>query len=288
MNLDKIALVLEGGGVRGFFSAGVFEAFMLKNLTFPYITAVSAGACSVLSYMSHQPLRTRKIIQKYVADSRCFSLHNWLKEGTPLGFDFIFDDLPNKLMPFDYEAFKQYPGILQVGTTDIRSGKSIWFGKEAATKFAFQPVRASSSLPFISHIVNIGSHPLLDGAILNPIPYQKARRAGYKKFVFVLTRNAGYRKKSSIPQIILKTWYKDYPKLWELMEQRPQKYNELLAEVEALEAAGQAVIIRPETPIEMNRLDLNENRLLDLHDHGIGCGLEAYAKIMDLYHSDLV
>ncbi len=283
MNLDKIALVLEGGGVRGFFSAGVCEAFMLKDLIFPYITAVSAGACSVLSYMSHQPLRTRKIIQKYVADSRCFSLRNWLKDGNALGFDFIFNDIPNELLPFDYDTYNKYPGILQVGTTDIRSGKSIWFGKEAATKFAFEPVRASSSLPFISHIVKIGSHPLLDGAILTPIPYQKAMRAGYKKFVFVLTRNAGYEKNSSVPRIILKTWYKDYPKLWDIMEQRPKKYNALIKDIEQMERDGCAVIIRPETPLALNRLDMNPDKLLELHDHGIGCGLEAYAKIMELY-----
>ena len=126
MHLDNIALVLEGGGMRGMFSAGVFEAFLARELTFPYITAVSAGACNILSYMSHQPLRTRQIIEHYVTDKRYFSLHNWVKKGSIFGFDFIFEDLPKQLLPFDYAAYRNYPGILQVGTTDIESGQPIW------------------------------------------------------------------------------------------------------------------------------------------------------------------
>ena len=94
MHLQKTALVLEGGGMRGMFSAGVFEAFLAHQLTFPYITAVSAGACNILSYMSAQPLRTRQIIEHYVTDKRYFSVRNWIKSGSIFGFDFIFNELP--------------------------------------------------------------------------------------------------------------------------------------------------------------------------------------------------
>lgn len=104
MHLENTALVLEGGGMRGMFSAGVFEAFLLKNITFPYITAVSAGACNILSYMSKQPLRTRKIIENYVSDKRYCSINNWVKKGSIFGFDFIFEELPKKELPFDFET----------------------------------------------------------------------------------------------------------------------------------------------------------------------------------------
>lgn len=284
MQITDTALVLEGGGMRGMFSAGVFEAFMLKGLVFPYITAVSAGACNILSYMSNQPLRTRRIIENYVTDKRYFSLKNWMEKGSIFGFDFIFEDLPKTLLPFDFETYYNYPGILQVGTTDCRSGQSVWFGKEAIGN-SFLPVRASASLPFLAPIVHIGSRDLLDGALVAPIPYEKAQEAGYKKFIIVLTRNSGYRKKKSVPQILLKTWYKDYPKLWEIMQQRPELYNKQLEYVEQLEKDGKAVIIRPQIPLEIDRLDIKPDKLLGLHDHGIGCGLEAYDKIINLINS---
>ncbi len=284
MQITDTALVLEGGGMRGMFSAGVFEAFMLKGLVFPYITAVSAGACNILSYMSNQPLRTRRIIENYVTDKRYFSLKNWMEKGSIFGFDFIFEDLPKTLLPFDFETYYNYPGILQVGTTDCRSGQSVWFGKEAIGH-SFLPVRASASLPFLAPIVHIGSRDLLDGALVAPIPYEKAQEAGYKKFIIVLTRNSGYRKKKSVPQILLKTWYKDYPKLWEIMQQRPELYNKQLEYVEQLEKDGKAVIIRPQIPLEIDRLDIKPDKLLGLHDHGIGCGLEAYDKIINLINS---
>lgn len=284
MQITDTALVLEGGGMRGMFSAGVFEAFMLKGLVFPYITAVSAGACNILSYMSNQPLRTRRIIENYVTDKRYFSLKNWMEKGSIFGFDFIFEDLPKTLLPFDFETYYNYPGVLQVGTTDCRSGQSVWFGKEAIGN-SFLPVRASASLPFLAPIVHIGSRDLLDGALVAPIPYEKAQEAGYKKFIIVLTRNSGYRKKKSVPQILLKTWYKDYPKLWEIMQQRPELYNKQLEYVEQLEKDGKAVIIRPQIPLEIDRLDIKPDKLLGLHDHGIGCGLEAYDKIINLINS---
>lgn len=284
MQITDTALVLEGGGMRGMFSAGVFEAFMLKGLVFPYITAVSAGACNILSYMSNQPLRTRRIIENYVTDKRYFSLKNWMEKGSIFGFDFIFEDLPKTLLPFDFETYYNYPGVLQVGTTDCRSGQSVWFGKEAIGH-SFLPVRASASLPFLAPIVHIGSRDLLDGALVAPIPYEKALEAGYKKFIIVLTRNSGYRKKKSVPQILLKTWYKNYPKLWEIMQQRPELYNKQLEYVEQLEKDGKAVIIRPQIPLEIDRLDIKPDKLLGLHDHGIGCGLEAYDKIINLINS---
>ena len=280
MRLDKIALVLEGGGMRGMFSAGVFEAFLLKELVFPYITAVSAGACTVLSYMSRQPLRNRKIIQNYVEDKRYYGLRNWVENGSIFGFDFIFNGLQDEL-PFDFLTYYNYPGSLQVCTTDIKTGADIWFSREAIGR-NFTPIKASSSMPFVAPIWKVGGRDLMDGALVEPIPFRKAQEAGYEKFVFVLTRNEGYRKHKGVPQMLLKTVYKDYPKLWEIMKARPENYNRDLETVEMLERAGKAVIIRPEIPLNVDKFDLDADKLLALHDHGIGEGLEAYDKIMNL------
>ena len=146
MIVSGISLVLEGGGMRGMFSAGVFEAFMQKELIFPHIVGVSAGACNIVSYMSQQPLRTRRIIQNYVGDKRYCSLSNWLRTRSLFGFDFILKELPQNLLPFDYEAFRKYPGQLYVGTTDVITGKPVWYTQGDMDK-DFLPLRASASLP---------------------------------------------------------------------------------------------------------------------------------------------
>lgn len=281
MQLQKTALVLEGGGMRGMFSAGVFEAFMARSITFPYITAVSAGACNILSYMSQQPLRTRQLIERFVTDKRYFSLQNWLKNGSFFGFDFIFEELPKHLLPFDYAAYRRYNGVLQVAATDIVNGETVWYDQEALGEH-FIPVRASSSMPFVAPIVQHEGRFLLDGALADPIPYQRALDSGYKKLVVVLTRNAGYRKKKSVPQMLLKAIYKDYPKLWEIMQKRPALYNSQLDKVEELAKNGQAVIIRPQLPLQIDKLDIKSKKLLTLHDHGIGCGLAAIEAILKL------
>lgn len=281
MHLENTALVLEGGGMRGMFSAGVFEAFLQHELTFPYITAVSAGACNILSYMSHQPMRTRKIIENYVGTKPYFSVNNYLRTGSLFGWDFIFDTLPKKLLPFDYETYANYPGELHVGTTDIKTGEAVWHYNKRA-EIAFESVIASASLPFLAPIVNIDNRPLLDGAIVSPIPIDKAIEAGYEKFVVVLTRNEGYRKKGSVPKLLLKAWYSQYPKLWEAMQNRPNLYNEQLERIEQMERDGKVIIIRPEKPLEIARLSINPDKLLELHDHGVECGLKAIEKMLEL------
>lgn len=281
MHLENTALVLEGGGMRGMFSAGVFEAFLQHELTFPYITAVSAGACNILSYMSHQPMRTRKIIENYVGTKPYFSINNYLRTGSLFGWDFIFDTLPKKLLPFDYETYANYPGELHVGTTDIKTGEAVWHYNKRA-EIAFESVIASASLPFLAPIVNIDNRPLLDGAIVSPIPIDKAIEAGYEKFVVVLTRNEGYRKKGSVPKLLLKAWYSQYPKLWEAMQNRPNLYNEQLERIEQMERDGKVIIIRPEKPLEIARLSIKPDKLLELHDHGVECGLAAIEKMIEL------
>lgn len=125
-----------------------FEAFMQKELIFPHIVGVSAGACNIVSYMSQQPLRTRRVIQNYVGDKRYCSLSNWLRTRSLFGFDFILKELPQNLLPFDYEAFRKYPGQLYVGTTDVITGKPVWYTQGDMDK-DFLPLRASASLPFL-------------------------------------------------------------------------------------------------------------------------------------------
>ena len=226
-------------------------------------------------------MRTRKIIENYVGTKPYFSVNNYLRTGSLFGWDFIFDTLPKKLLPFDYETYANYPGELHVGTTDIKTGEAVWHYHKRA-EIAFKAVIASASLPFLAPIVNIDSRPLLDGAIVSPIPINKAIEAGYEKFVVVLTRNEGYRKKGSVPKLLLKAWYSQYPKLWEAMQNRPNLYNEQLERIEQMERYGKVIIIRPEKPLEIARLSIKPDKLLALHDHGVECGLKAIEQMLEL------
>ena len=161
------------------------------------------------------------------------------KKGYVFRGSILFRRTAKKELPFDFETYFNYR-YLQVGTTDVRSGKSVWFGKDAIDR-KFTPVRASSSMPFLAPIVHVAGRDLLDGALLAPIPFEHAAEAGYKKFVFVLTRNSRLRKKNVTPKILLHTFYKDYPKLWDIMEKRPALYNREIELVEELEKEGKAV-----------------------------------------------
>ena len=283
MHLEKIALVLEGGGMRAMFSAGVFEAFLAKDITFPYISSISAGSCNILSYMSKQSMRNLKIVEMFAEDRRYFGLWNWLTTGNIFGFDFIFKEIPSKYVPFDYEQFLRYPGRLQIGATDIRKGEGVWFDKEQIAKDFIQ-VRASASLPFLSTIAKVDGRELLDGGLISPIPLDKAMEAGYEKFVVVLTRNLGFRKNEKVPKWLVKTVYHNYPKLGRLLAARSDLYNQQLELVEELERQGRAVVIRPEKPMEIRRLDVKKDKLIALHEQGLECGLAAYDKMVELLH----
>lgn len=282
MLLKNISLILEGGGMRGMFSAGVFEAFMQRDFLFPHIAGVSAGACNILSYMSHQPGRTRRIITDFVGnDDRYCSFKNWILHQSIFGFDFILDEVPHNLLPFDYDPFYKYPGTLQIGTSDCNTGESIWYTQQTMGK-DFMAVRASASLPFFAPVVKFDNRELLDGALTDPIPFDKGLENGYQKLVVVLTRNAGYRKTSTVPRPLLRLWYPHYPKLWDIMSTRAALYNEQLATVERLEREGRAIIIRPQEPLTLERLDFDKTKLLALHDHGKAYALELCDKITAL------
>lgn len=265
--LNNIGLVLEGGGMRGMFSAGVFEAFMQENIEFPYIAAVSAGACNVCSYVSHQPLRTRKIIEKYIHLPRYCGIGNLLKSGSLFDFDYIMKEIPQKLLPFDYATFDQANCCLQVGTTDCESGQAVWFDKKDMGR-DFEPLRASSSLPFIAPMVNFRGRKLLDGGLLNPIPIEKALNDGYQYNVIILTRNYGYRNTEHFPLWALRLWYHKYPALIAALCNRKESYNRQIALVEQLEKEGKAFVIRPQNTLTVKRLDRDPTALLALHDQG--------------------
>lgn len=258
-------LVLEGGGMRGVYTAGVLECFLEHDIFFPYVIGVSAGACNAASYLSRQKGRNHTVNIKYVSDPRYISWRNFLKNRQFFGMDFIFDEIPNKLVPYDYEAFYRNPAEFVIGTTDCNTGNPVYFSKEDYGQEVLTVLKASSSLPFIAKEITFKDKVLLDGGISDPIPIKKAKADGYKKNIVILTRNEGYQKQPSRFQFLAKGKYRQYSGLQTALARRYRKYNETIRFLEEEEKAGNAMIIRPTVPVEVGRMERHPDKLEKLY-----------------------
>ena len=265
--MDEVGLVLEGGGMRGVYTAGVLEFLMEKDLYFPYVIGVSAGACNACSYISRQKGRNKNVTIGYVNDPRYLSYRNFWKEKSLFGMDFIFDEIPTRLDPFDLESFLQSKQRFIIGTTDVYTGKPVYFEKDAGEDI-LQVVRASSSLPFAAPTVRIKDYDLLDGGVSDPIPVRKSMNDGNNKHVIVLTRNQNYRKTPFKYKRLAKWKYPEYQGLVEAMENRHKVYNETLELIDQLENERKAFVIRPTQPIAVKRMEKDQSRLEGLYIQG--------------------
>jgi len=268
------ALVLEGGGMRGFYSAGVFEAFARAGIMFPYITAVSAGAANVLSYVSGQRGRNRLIIEHLVGLPQYVGLRNLLLHRTLFNWNFIFKTVPQDYLFWDQHSFDQADTHLLTGAFDCATGKTVWFEKSELNP-GFAPTIASCSLPLLSPMVDINGAKFLDGGICDPIPIEKSIADGNTFHVVVLTRNAGYIKAPSRSDMAIRLAYRDYPQLVRAMHSRVDVYNRQLTLVEQLEQEGRALIIRPQKLLQVDRISSESRKLLALYDEGYADGTAA-------------
>lgn len=266
-----IGLVLEGGGMRGWYTAGVLTALNENRISFPVVYGISAGALNALDYISGQNTRGQAAeAMKYAADERYVSVSNLRRTGSLFDFDFIFGELYHKLMPFDYGAFFSSPVELKAGATDLKTGQAVFFGK-ADMDENFTPVRASCSLPMVSNVVSFRDRQLLDGGCAMPIPVERSIFDGNRRNVIVLTRDASYRKgpHPEFPRAVLRVRYGAYPNFVETMMRRPEVYNGELDVCSRLEREGGAVVIRPSVPIVTSRYEKDPARLREIYDLGI-------------------
>lgn len=265
--MKNIGLVLEGGGMRGIYTAGILDFFMDKNIYFPYVIGVSAGACNAASYISRQKGRNKKVTLDYIDDSRYLSYRNFFKEGSIFGMNFMFEEIPNKLIPFDYNAYNNSEETFVIVATDCNTGTPVYFYKESGHDILNQ-LKASSSLPFLSPIVDINGMKLLDGGIGDSIPIKKSIEDGNEKNIVILTRNKGYRKKPTKGSFISKKIYKNYDYLVEAINNRYKIYNETLDYIEELESKNQVFIIRPSEQVKVGRLEKDKTKLENLFNQG--------------------
>ena len=268
-----ISLVLEGGGTRGFFSAGVLDAFMEAGIMFPYVAAVSAGAANALSYVSGQKGRNRQIVEHYVADKRYVSKRNLLLHRSMFNMKFVFHEVPQKHIFFDWDMFNQQDIRLLTGTMDCATGETIWFEKQDVTP-QLEVSIASCSIPLLSPIVRYKGYDLLDGGVSDPIPIEKSVADGNSLHVVVLTRNAGFELPELKRKKLVKIFLHRHPEVVRTILGRHIVYRRQQELCDQLEKEGRAILIRPIEPLTLEGTESDTARLLELYDEGYGIGME--------------
>jgi predicted patatin/cPLA2 family phospholipase len=279
-----VGLVLEGGGMRGWYTSGVLTAFKEEHIQFPAVYGVSAGALNALAYISGQlNQHSATSYMKHMKDKRYMSVGNLRRTGSFFGFDFMLEELPHQI-PFDYGTFFNSSIGLQVGTTNLQTGKAVYFNKSDMDE-SFTAVKASCSLPFISNIVEYHDYPLLDGGCSEPIPIERSLRDGNERNVIVLTQEAAFREKQgpNFSHSVLKIKYGRYPNFVHSFEQHFQIYNHEIALCNRLEQEGKAVIVRPHNHISFGRHYRETVQLLPIYNMWVSDGREKLPVIQKLF-----
>lgn len=262
----KTGLVLEGGGMRGIYTAGVLDVFMENNISFDGVIGVSAGAIHGCSYLSNQHGRSLRYYKTYCGDPRFMSWQSFVKTGDFVGVDFCYHELPEKLDIYDNEAFKNCGIPFHVVCTDVETGKPEYV-LLTDMNAQIDYLRASASLPYFSRIVEVDGKKLLDGGCTDSIPVEAFQRMGYGKNVVVLTRPADYRKKEELramPGLV----YRKYPAFAEALRNRHNAYNQQAAKIKLMERAGNIFVIRPEQALEIGRLENDPEKVQGIYDQG--------------------
>ncbi|QQO09887.1 patatin-like phospholipase family protein [Breznakiella homolactica] len=268
-------LVLEGGGLRGYYTAGLLDGFMEQGIDFPYIIGVSAGVGMGCSYVSRQRERNLDILVNYREDPRYLSFRSYFRTGNLFGLDFIYGDIPHQYVPFDFKTFGASPSRFITVCTDCNTGEAVYYEKD---EDILTVMKASAAIPYISKMVEYKGTKLLDGAIADAIPLARAIEDGYRDTVVVLTQPKGYRKKDELhPPAGL--FYRRYPRLADVLNKRVAAYNAALDLVEAEEAAGRALVIRPSSDLGVTRMEKSVKKLRDLYELGLHDSKKTGAKL---------
>ena len=266
--MKNSCIVLEGGGLRGAFTGGVLEYFLEKELNFDRVIGVSAGACTGASYQSKQKGRNRKVNVEYPADKRYMGLTQLMTTGSYFNMKFIFDEIPNKLAPFDEKAFFNNPAEFNIVTTSLGSGDRIVLAKsDIANIGVSKALIASSSIPLLSQPVNIGGRLFFDGGVSDSIPVRYAL-SKHEKAVVILTRPRGYRKGEMGAKLLFKLVFRKHPEFLETLLKRNDEYNKTLDFCEQMEQEGKLFIIAPAPEFSIGRTEKSYEKRLALYNHG--------------------
>lgn len=262
----KTGLVLEGGGVRGIYTAGVLDVFLEHEIHFDGVIGVSAGAIHGCSYLSGQKGRSIRYYMKYCADPRFMSFTSLLKTGDLVGVDFCYHEIPEKLDVYDNEAFLRNNTPFYAVCSNVESGKPEYIRMTDMFR-DIDILRASASMPYVSRSVEIGGKKYLDGGSTDSIPVEAFRTMGYGKNVVILTRDIDYRKKPEMPWLA-KWMYRKYPAFVKAQLNRHLEYNRTVERIQELEKEGSIFVIRPSLPPTVGRMENDPQKVRELYDLG--------------------
>ena len=264
----KTGLILEGGAMRGIFSAGVMDVMMENGIRFDGIVGVSAGAAFGVNYKSGQIGRAIRYNAKYCHDKRYCGIGSLLKTGNLFNTDFCYGEVPLKLDIFDFDAFEKDPTTFYITCTDVESGKPVYHEYTGRNDHGFDWIRASASLPLVSQIVEIDGAKLLDGGISDSIPVAYFESIGYTKNVVILTQPQGYRKEKNRMLPLIRMKYRKYPNLIKALENRHLMYNAELELIAKQEKLGELFVIRPDSPLPVKRAEKKPAKLEACYEIG--------------------
>ncbi len=263
----KTGFVLEGGAMRGIYTAGVLDVFMEQNIQVDGVAGVSAGAIHGASYVSAQPGRNFRYHKKYCGNWRFMSIRSLLLTGDMVGYKFCYDTIPYELDPFDFKTFAESKVEFFAGATNVETGEAELL-QGRSEKELLANIHASASLPVVSRVVLIGGRRYLDGGIADSIPAEAFKKLGYDRQVVVLTRPKGYRKEPEKLLPIIRKRYRKYPRFVEACEKRYLVYNETVDRLEEAAENGEIVLIRPSKGISIKRTEKNPEVLQAQYDLG--------------------
>ena len=264
----KTGLILEGGAMRGMFTAGVLDVLMEHGIIVDGAIGVSAGAVFGCNYKSQQAGRTIRYNTAYCADKRYASFRNWVHTGNLYSEQFCYHDIPEKLDPFDQKTFQQNPMDFFVVCTDLRTGDPIYHKCRTGDAEDVRWMEASASMPLAAKPVRIGHYALLDGGVADSIPVRFFESIGYRRNLVVLTQPKGYVKKKNKFLPAIRARYFRYPAFLDAVADRHERYNETLSYLSMLEQAGQDYVIRPPIPLEIGAMERDPVQLRRVYDTG--------------------
>lgn len=263
----KTGLVLEGGAMRGLYTAGVLDVLMEQGIEVDGVIGVSAGAVFGCNYKSRQIGRVIRYNTAYCRDSRYGDVRSLIRSGDIYEEEFCYRELPDKLDPFDWETYRSNPVEFYVTCTDVETGRAVYH-KCSGEREDQRWMQASASMPFVSRVVTIGEKRLLDGGISDSIPVNWFRSIGYDRNLVVLTRPEGYRKKPPKGLGLLKQMIRQYPAVALAMKTRHIRYNQTLDQLKEQEKAGLALVLRPSKCIKVSKLERHPEKLKALYALG--------------------
>lgn len=277
----KIGLVLEGGAMRGMFTCGVIDVFLENNIKFDGMSGISAGAIFGCNYKSKQIGRGVRYNKKYGRDPRYFGLRSLIFTGNLYGEEFCYHEIIDKLDPIDKETYKKNDIDFFIGATDINEAKIRYYNSKEVDERTIEWIRASASMPLVSRVVKIDGYELLDGGMVDPIPYKILEENGYIKNVVVLTQPRDFvKEKTSIIPIMKILMYR-YPKVVDAMARRHIVYNNQTAELKEKEKKGEVFVISPEAPLGIKRTENNPDELERVYQVGRKVALKNLDKVKD-------